>query len=430
MLQDYIKADRLPVPKCGQRYTITPIGELYDQMYNRFITPTIDKFGRRVVKVQLNGSSRFYQLARLVALTFKPLHFEFKYWKHVRLMFVDGNKDNIHPGNMVWRFPKEGIPYIGHVGWWHIPGYSRYAMCENTLSIVDTLTQKNKSICTNQYKSVSIGTDAGTKRGYMHHRLVALTFLRYPANADSLLVNHLDGDKHNNYPDNLEWTDYSGNIIHAFKTGLRGDNIRVKVRDVETGEVKEYYSCTECGNAHNVTETTVTNRIKNDYYIYDGKYQFKYADDETGWPEIRIRPKPTPITTDPRICTVLARNVHTKQIIISAGYNPMSRYLKACTKIIAERLHAGDQIPYKGWQFQFKVYLKDWIEWTDEELREFELQYEPRGRRIKVTDRNTGIVTDYVSIKEFANELGIDKAWVNNCLRRGKPYKHYTLDYI
>lgn len=430
MLQDFIDKPSIVIPQANKRYVINQQGEIYDCVKNRQLSPVVDKRNRKVVKITIGTSCRFYQITRLVALAYKPLHFDFSKWQRVKLMYVDGNRENVHPSNLVWRYPNEGIPIAKGSEWYHIPGFSKYAINKQTLEIMDVNNNTFIYIPRNTYLRAMVTTDAGTKRYFQHHRLVALTFLRYPANADSLLVNHLDGDKHNNYPDNLEWTDYSGNIIHAFKTGLRGDNIRVKVRDVETGEVKEYYSCTECGNAHNVTETTITNRIKNDYYIYDGKYQFKYADDETGWPEIRIRPKPTPITTDPRICTVLARNVHTKQIIISAGYNPMSRYLKACTKIIAERLHAGDQIPYKGWQFQFKVYLTDWIEWTDEELREFELQYEPRGRRIKVTDRNTGIVTDYVSIKEFANELGIDKAWVNNCLRRGKPYKHYTLDYI
>lgn len=51
------------------------------------------------------------------------------------------------------------------------------------------------------------------------HRLVALAFLPNP---DSLpVVNHKDGNKHNNAVTNLEWATHSANSKHAHDTGLR-----------------------------------------------------------------------------------------------------------------------------------------------------------------------------------------------------------------
>ena len=51
------------------------------------------------------------------------------------------------------------------------------------------------------------------------HRLVCTA---WHENEDSLpTINHIDGDKKNNAPDNLEWASHSQNIQHAFDTGLK-----------------------------------------------------------------------------------------------------------------------------------------------------------------------------------------------------------------
>lgn len=56
------------------------------------------------------------------------------------------------------------------------------------------------------------------KKTYAVHILVAKAFIANPNNYPE--VNHIDGDKSNNCIENLEWTDHSGNIQHALKTGL------------------------------------------------------------------------------------------------------------------------------------------------------------------------------------------------------------------
>lgn len=65
----------------------------------------------------------------------------------------------------------------------------------------------------NGYPSVVING-----RSEYAHRLIALVFCR---NENSLpCVNHIDGNKENNQPKNLEWVTHKDNMRHASKSGL------------------------------------------------------------------------------------------------------------------------------------------------------------------------------------------------------------------
>lgn len=82
------------------------------------------------------------------------------------------------------------------------------------------------------------------------HRVVGIYFIPNPENLP--IINHLDGNKKNNYVDNLVWDTDSGNKIHAYQTGLKtnkkyGDSLLSKrVGKYFAGILlKEYGSFTE-----------------------------------------------------------------------------------------------------------------------------------------------------------------------------------------
>ena len=62
-------------------------------------------------------------------------------------------------------------------------------------------------------------THFGKKRTARVHRLVAETYVPNPENKET--VNHIDGNKLNNKVSNLEWSDRSEQLYHAYDLGLR-----------------------------------------------------------------------------------------------------------------------------------------------------------------------------------------------------------------
>lgn len=96
-----------------------------------------------------------------------------------------------------------------------IANFEQYLINDKGI-IVSTLNNNKLKprINTNGYKIVTL---LGTQLSV--HRLVAAHFIPNPYNHPQ--VNHIDGNKLNNYAKNLEWCSSEQNINHALKAGLR-----------------------------------------------------------------------------------------------------------------------------------------------------------------------------------------------------------------
>ena len=95
------------------------------------------------------------------------------------------------------------------------------------------------------------------------HRLVAESFL--PKIEGFETVNHIDGNKHNNIVENLEWCSNSYNHKHATETGLKAKGVQVgtsKLNDNSVNAIKYFLkkgmSHLELSKAFNVSRTTIS----------------------------------------------------------------------------------------------------------------------------------------------------------------------------
>ena len=115
----------------------------------------------------------------------------------------------------------------------------------------------------------------GTKRlRFKLHRLVSQAFIENPENKQT--VNHKDGNKFNNYVDNLEWATQDENNQHAIDTGLQKSGANrntAKLTNEQVKYIRENYipRDSEFGGAalarkFNVKSSTVQNVIHGKNY--------------------------------------------------------------------------------------------------------------------------------------------------------------------
>ena len=117
------------------------------------------------------------------------------------------------------------------------------------------------------YHSIS---STGKSKTIRLHRIVAESFIPNPKNYPE--VNHIDGNKENNLPSNLEWCTRSHNMKHAYCKGLvvisnktrdkisnilkqKGGTTNKKVINTETGEI--FNSIKEAAKSINLVNSTL-----------------------------------------------------------------------------------------------------------------------------------------------------------------------------
>ncbi len=125
----------------------------------------------------------------------------------------------------------------------------------------------------NGYEHISLW-DSGDCANCYIHRLVALAFIGPPIGV--MDVNHKDGNKRNNFVENLEWMTRSENQLHAYRTGVRGPFTPHNKRTIvclETGQAFE--SIKECGDLMHIRPSSISNYLagrRRDVFGYTFEY--------------------------------------------------------------------------------------------------------------------------------------------------------------
>lgn len=379
--------------------------------------------GRLKFKAVLFNGHKEYDVAVLMAWTYKGMQYPSYHVDKLDVWFVDGDQTNIHPSNLIWRFPKQRLLHKGNPNFAYIPNFSRYIISKEGVLINLDTGKEIKPFFEMRYAKFRLLSDVGYIHLVGRHRLVALAWLDYPANVGDLVVNHKDGIPGNDWVDNLEFVTRAENNNHASENGLTLKDRTVLVRNCRTGEVVEYSGTTTCAEALKLHRTTVQYRLHAvNQPVYHGGLQFKYRRDPTPWRD----PDPTELEglelNKGTAIPVYFRNIFTGTVMKADGVPTISRLTGIPVMTIHGRLRVNKRnLPVDGYEFSYTD--GPWKTYSKDELTIF--RENPKGRIIayNVTDLETGKTKVYPSTASVANELELSEAMVSHYARRQTCYK-------
>ena len=153
-------------------------------------------------------------------------------------------------------------PIKGYEGMYEVSSHGAVRSCERITADGKHLSTKilHGGCYPNGYEFVCLRKD-GNNRNRMTHRLVAEAFIPNPDNLP--VVNHIDGNKHNNNVTNLEWCTCSQNRKHAYDAGLspqRGLPRKVTVKRDE--HIILFDTMTDCSVFFGFKKTWLNGQIR------------------------------------------------------------------------------------------------------------------------------------------------------------------------
>jgi hypothetical protein len=235
MFKRYLQSEKLPIPETKDKYVITLNGEVFRTDGSR-VNEFRDPANNRVVNIWWYGRTQNIGVAFLVAMTFKPLFIPVEQWGLLRVWFFDGNPDNVHASNLMWKYPV-ALECSTRPGFYYIPCYSRYAINHQSEIIEWRTGEQRPTYLQDGYQACYLTPDVGKPKLASRHRVVMFALSDYPINVDDLQINHKNGIPGSDDVSNLEWTTARENIIHAIETGLIRSACPIYVKFEDESEV-------------------------------------------------------------------------------------------------------------------------------------------------------------------------------------------------
>jgi len=159
--------------------------------------------------------------------------------------------------------------------WKDVVGFEGYYQVSNFGNVFSKINNRNMKVTLNKrgYSQVML-CGAIQRKNKRVHILVCESFI--PNEDNKPFVNHINGIRHDNRVENLEWVTPLENVSHALSTGLFNPSKKRnllqskkfrKVVKLSTNEI--YKSITECAIKNGINTKTLNNKLlRNDNKEY------------------------------------------------------------------------------------------------------------------------------------------------------------------
>lgn len=374
----------IPLPKGKEPLYLSEDGQVFSHTHGQ-LAIGYDEHGFKTVVADLWQGFTTYKVALVTLVTYGKLKLPTTYYHLVEPFHLDGDKNNGHPANLGYRYSYP-IECQREPGYYHIPFFGKYAITREG-EVIQWITGKrlrpyitkarkdDPKNTTGGYAFLSMSNDVSPFT-IGRHRLLALAFLPYPDTVDRLDVNHIDGVPGNDWISNLEWTTRKRNMDHAYRTGLRSQNVTVHAKNVITGEERTFYAVQDAARALNGHTHIILRRLDDpNQTIYTGGWLFK-SDPQIPWRHVK-----NPQAELKRLSTatkVLSKNVFTGTIRQHESINRVGHDLELdVVQAPKTQILKGYQRPYCGYLFKLVDDDTPWPEFNERELAVF--RDNPRG---------------------------------------------------
>lgn len=417
MLERYIETeDFLDIPLSGHQYSIDVEGTIKNKE-SEIVVPTLDVHGDLVVNLPLWEGWRVYKVYEVLMFTFKPTNIPYEYWCKLKIMFADGNPKNIHPSNLIWKYPV-GLESKRYPGYAFVPGFSKYVISKEGV-LINFLTGETLKpyITSHGYAQFNLACDVRNKHNspikLKRHRGVGMAWLDYPANVEELVINHLDCIPGSDHVSNLEWCTHRENCEYSVLMGRSRSAEILKdvfVFNSLSGFILTFPSVAKCARTLGISNATMQSRLKRLHTrIYEGYYQFSFSKNHDDW--VVITPEHAKELKERWNAELMLRNVKTGEITIFENISALAKHLDLKTEAIWH-LVLNEKQPMLPGYLQIKK-STDALEWREPEDIELENTQAINGTAVLARNTKTGEIKEYASAVECSKALGLCNEAVN-----------------
>lgn len=310
-------------------------------------------------------------------------------------------------------------PATFQLEWKDIPGYSTYEA--SNLGIVRH--KRLGKICNFSFHETSVGSylriglldDARTSRSKGAHILICTAF-NGVSPGDEFEVNHIDGNKHNNLPSNLEWKTRGGNISHAYSSGLRRDNRKIEMLDTLSNTVRLFTTMRELQSFFSHSSYSMTWNMVRDHSTkpYLGRYLFK------------IDKQHTIASNKDNVKTIYVLNYRDNELHVFDNLGDLEINLGIKRNTVYYHLVRNSKELLNGYVFSYSGDPSNFPKYSrDEVTASLTRSSNGKGSALRVTNMIENTIKVYSSIPDFARDVGIKHS---NTVRRAIFEKNGILD--